>query len=303
MPPAITVRPPHSAEWRACRTLLPESFQARNPPEAFVAWNEEQRALAGVAVFHRRNRETVRTAILTLRPFRRRGIGSLLLRRVCERAEERGDCRAAFRVDLQANPDAAPFLEANGFSRRHLMIEVEGDLDRLRGVVNGVRSRLAGRIPAGVRLVHSPGPSPEVRRLARLLLPRTQPEFAEFHIPQRAESIHLLVGDRPVGMTVGQPNDGRGTGSIFALGVAPAYRGGWGWASVLLLAEAAEFGWNAGAQRIRFSTGADNWQMLQFAERVGAVPVRRVARFVRDLGGAKSQRPAVAYSTGSTDTG
>ncbi len=126
--------------------LLPESFRPV-APDALVAWDESAGAIAGLAAFHRIGRETVRTSVITVRPYRRQGIGSGLLRRVAERAVERGDERIRAQVDLAAHPEADGFLQANGFLRGPIRLELEGDLAASREQVLELRAR-AGRVGA-----------------------------------------------------------------------------------------------------------------------------------------------------------
>ncbi len=269
--------------------LLPESFRPV-APEALVAWDESAGAIAGLAAFHRIGRETVRTSVIAVRPYRRQGVGSSLLRRVAERARERGDERVRAEVDLTAHPEADTFLQANGFLRGPMVLQLEGDLAAFREPVLGLRARLAasGRIPANARIVEGREfPVCERERLYNELLASHlggETEMAGYVVTRPDfDAIVLMAGDTPAGMLMGVRHDGNGVGTIRALAVAPPYRGGWGWANLLLLTGALDRGWEAGARRLRIETGESNWQVLKQSARAHAVILRRRARFVREV--------------------
>ncbi len=268
--------------------LLPESF-GTVAPEAFVAWDESAGAIAGVTAFHRAGRETVGTSVLTVRPYRRQGIGALLLRRALERAIERNDERVHAQVDLVAHPEAHVFLTANGFLRRHILREVEGDLAVGRGPLLDLYARLAasGSIPATARIAGSHEFSPsELDRLYRdLVVPLVglPPELAGPTVrASNFNAVTVMVGDVPAGMMMCVYNDGSGTGRILATAVAPQFRP-WGWVNLLLLVGAMDRGWEAGARRLRFETDESNENMMRQAARLHSVVLRRRANYVFQL--------------------
>lgn len=65
--------------------------------------------------------------------------------------------------------------------------------------------------------------------------------------------------------------------------VAQKYRGGFGWANLLLLAAALERGRARGAQRVRFEMPEENGDTRRLAERVGGQTRCIHAWFVRDV--------------------
>lgn len=75
---------------------------------------------------------TLGVGVTVVEPHRRRGVGSALLRRVLERAAERGDLRIRLEVDLAVQPLAEAFLLACGFRCLRVVQEMEGDLDLVR---------------------------------------------------------------------------------------------------------------------------------------------------------------------------
>lgn len=291
----VTIRTPRPAEWRACRMLLPESF-GPVAPEAFVAWDETAGAIAGLAAFHRMGRDTVGVGVITVRPYRRQGIGSRVLGRVAERAAERGDEKVQCQVDLIAHPEAHAFLTANGFQRGRVLREVEGDLTVGRGPLLDLYARLAGSacIPANARIAGSRDFSPgELEHIyGELLVPILGAPLELAGPSVRSEdfdAIVVMAGDAPAGIMLCKYNDGSGTGTIRATAVAPRFRGS-GWAHLLLLVEAMDRGWEAGARRLRFETDENNWNMMRQAERLNPVVLRRQAHYALDLGAGSPPR-------------
>jgi hypothetical protein len=270
--------------------LLPEAFRLGAPPGAFLAWDQAHHIIAGLATFHRLKRETIGARVMTVRTYRRQGIGSALLRCVCEQARERGDERVCALVDLAAHPQAEPFLKANGFVPQPRLLRVEGTLAAGRNTVLALRERLvaAGKIPPGARITESRDLAPEfVLRVYRELIATHlpgRPELADFIVTRPGfDATILTVADRVAGMTVGVRNDGQGCGSLDAIVVAPGFRGGWGWANVYLLADIAERSAAVGAHRLRFEIEETNWKVLQGVARVQGAIVGATARFAHDL--------------------
>jgi hypothetical protein len=86
-------------------------------------------------------------------------------------------------------------------------------------------------------------------------------------------------------MLAGVRNDGNGTATLSAVVVAAEFRGGWGWANLLLLAYAGERALAAGASRLRFEIDETNWKVLQGVGRVEGTVIGIPAQFVRELTG------------------
>ncbi len=269
--------------------LLPQCFELGSPPVAFLAFDERQQ-LAGAAAFHRLNRETIGLGIFIVRAYRRRGVGSQLLRAVRDLALARGDLAIRTTVDLRAHPEAEPFLAAHGFHVHSRLIRSEGSLAAIGPLVRRLHARLAaaGKIPSTARILHSTAlPAAEVLRAYReLVVPdlRGRPELAEFIVSRPSFDASLLqVGDRWAGMLIGVRNDGHGSGLLQAVAVAPDFRGGWGWANVVLLADAMEKSQGAGATRLRFEMESDNWKVLPGIERAAGLITAEHAAFLHEL--------------------
>jgi ribosomal protein S18 acetylase RimI-like enzyme len=270
--------------------LLPESFQLGSPPEAFLAWDEEQQTITGAVAFHHLQHETIGLRVLTVRTYRRQGIASLLVQRVCERAGDRSDERVRTQLDLTKHPDAEPFLLANGFVTQSKVLRVEGLLGGAAGAVANMRTRLmaSGKVPPDTRIAESRDLPPEIalRAYRELIAPNMpgRPELSEFIVTRPGfDSAILTVGGRLAGMIIGARNDGNGAGTLDAIAVAPGFRSGWGWANLLLLAYAADCSREAGANRLRFEIDERNWQVLQAIGRVEGTIIGRPAVFVREL--------------------
>jgi GNAT superfamily N-acetyltransferase/ribosomal protein S18 acetylase RimI-like enzyme len=285
------VRPPRAGEWPACRMLLPECFEkAAIAPEALIAWDEESRAIAGAAAFHRLPGETAGVQVITVKPYRRQRVGSMLLGRIVEWARERGDRRLSAWTDVLARPGSELFLEANGFVAGNWMLKLEGDLAPVRETILDWRRRLvsAGKAPSSATIVerHELDAVALQAWYEQTIVPELhgRPEFAGyiFSSPDLDATV-LLVDGRPAGILAGVRNDGQGLATISAVAVAPEFQGGWGWANLLLLASGLDRACAAGAHGLRFETGETNWKVLQAAGRVRAVVMGRSARFTRTV--------------------
>lgn len=286
----IVIRRPHESEWPACRILLPRCFHLGSPPDAFLAWDEDRKMIAGLAAGHRLKRETIGIGVITLRAYRRQGIGSRLLRCLVELARVRGDESIRTAVNLSEHPDAEPFLLANGFQLQSRVLHSEGALEAVRPLLLGLRYRLtaAGKIPRGVTIVESRSLSAAgVLQAYREIVAPDLPgrvELAPFIVTSPTfDAAILRVEDRLAGMLIGVRNDGRGVGLLQAVAVAKEFRGGWGWANVVLLAHAADRSAAAGASRIRFEIEESNWHVMQGIERAGGMVMAIQARFLRKV--------------------
>jgi GNAT superfamily N-acetyltransferase len=268
--------------------LLPQAFEGGGTPEAFLAWDHLRGAIAGLAVFHRAGRETVRLQVITIRTYRRQGIGLQLVRRVCERALERGDQQVCTHLDLGAHPDVEPFLCAAGFRRGTRLLRLEGDIALLREQVLEFRTKLtgSGKIPAGARVVDTRGLPVDIVHAAfqELALPllRAQPAMTRFTISDPAfDALLLLAGGRAAGLLIGVRGSVCATARVDLLAVAADFQGGWGWANMLLLGAALDRAWEAGSRRARFETEETNWMVLRHLSRIAGVTTATLARFTR----------------------
>ena len=285
---AVEIRAPHQAEWPACRMLLPRAFESPRAPEVLLAF-DENRITGGVAWRSRGDLLGI-FDLRVVRTERRKGIGACLLRNLCERAAAGGQRSASIFIDSLANPDASPFLTANGFERKNRLFVVEADTRVMLAGLRKIRDRLmaAGKIPPGARLVKpSEAPMDEVIRLfdRYILAERAmRPEFflATFGSDRFEESsVILLVEGRVAGFVMVEWLRDHGRGDVVARVVVPDYRGGW--ANVFMMALALERGIAAGFSRVRFESLEDNADTLSLARRYHADTVHVLDRFLRRL--------------------
>jgi len=284
----MEIRPPHPAEWPACRMLLPHAFERKPAPEVLLAF-EESRIAGGVA-FRSRGNLCGMVDLRVVRTERRKGVGACLLQHLCERAIAAGQASISVFTDVLANPDAPPFLTANGFERKGRLLVMEADARIMLPGLSKIRDRLnaAGKIPPGVRLVKpSEAPMDEVVELLdRHLLaePSMRPEFlrASFSGSRFEEfSVIVLLDGRVAAFVLVEWLHDLGHGHVVARVVAPEYRGGW--ANVLMMALALERGIAAGFSRVRFDSLEDNADTLSLARRYHADTVHILDRFLRPL--------------------
>jgi len=273
--------------------LLPEAFTAGAAPVAFLAWEDDSAGNAtviGAAACHRLRGETVNTRVRTIAPYRRRGVGSALLAAICRAASDRGDSRVCTRVDFAATPDAAPFLAANGFTCGPRGLHVEGALAGLVPRLRDFRERMhaGGKTPAAARVLPESALSPsDLARIFRDLVEPAldSPPVAALRLAagEPFDATVLLLGDDPIGVMVGRRTDANACAAIEALAVAPPFRGGWGWANLLLLSHGGERALASGANRIRFDVDETNWRILPSIARIDGIVTTSYARFIRDL--------------------
>lgn len=268
--------------------LLPERFSEGGPREFFVAVQEAEPYLVGAACFRHGGATLFSLRVRVLRTHRRRGIGSALLARVIQEARARGCHTVIARTDPEAEPDAAPFLEAHGFRRGMRLSTVEGDIEAMRPKLVALRDRLlaAGKVPGGARVVpYRDAPKDQVARLfAEHIL--NNPDLEAGRIEHWlahgnvGDSPVALVGDQVVGMLLWSLEGSLAT--VPARVVAPGYRGGW--VNAWLMAEAIEAGWAAGARRVRFEIPEGNQDTEKLARRLGASRVRTTESYALLLG-------------------
>lgn len=273
--------------------LLPEPFREGGPREFFVAVQQAEPWLVGAACFRYGGATLFSVRVRVLRTHRRRGIGSALLRRIIQEARARG-CKAVLaRTDPEAEPDAAPFLEAHGFQRRGRLVKVEAEIEQMRAWFSALRDRLlaAGKVPSSARVVpYREAPKDQVARLyAEYIL--NSPDLQAGRIEHWLEHLNIqdspvaLVGDQVVGLLLWFLDGSVGT--VPARVVAPGHRGAW--VNALLMAEALEAGWAAGGRRVRFEIPAGNHDTEKLARRLGAKQLQIVDCYALAVEGGSNE--------------
>jgi ribosomal protein S18 acetylase RimI-like enzyme len=268
--------------------LIPEAFRGASP-EALLAIDPKSGAALGCATFQRSGESLVHLRVRVLRNWRRRGIGRTLVRNVAAAARH---AQVHARVDPRAEPDGEPFLRACGFVLKSRILTVEAEREPLGSCISRLARGLiaSGKVAAGVRVAR-PADTPR-QALARLYTELVVPELnvapcAAVPLvsdPRFAYSPVLLMDGNPVGMLLIEANDGNNVCVVVARAVAPEFRGGTGWANLLMLAEGFERGGKQGSVRMRFEAPEDNPDTMKLVARARGEIIGQVVWFVRNTG-------------------
>ncbi len=268
--------------------LLPESdlgWMAGR--EYLVAVQEAPPQIVGAASFHPQERAFFGVRVRVIRTYRRRGIGSRLLRHILDEAARRKVTVLFSGADGLREPDAAPFLAAHGFEFLGRLTTVEADVLAMRDYLSALRDRLmaGGKVPGNARLVQfSEAPQDQVARLyAEYIAHNPEADPALLRHPRFKEKIAaspvLMMDDRVVGiLLVGVEGE---LATVHARVVAPELRGGW--VNALMMGTATEQEWQAGARRVRFEIPPNNRDTEKLARRFRAETVRAWDRYVLRL--------------------
>jgi hypothetical protein len=270
--------------------LVPELFQAGRPPEALLAFDASGLVL-GCAAFHRRKGAVHGLRLQVPHPCRRRGIGAGLVRCVAGIAAGMPAREVNAAADTMAEPAAEPFLVSCGFTCKTRTTTVEAPMAPLCRNVQALARRAAehGLLPPGASIASlADVPRAAAARWCREhVVPsisidpaHAAPDLAD---PRLSQSPVLLVADEIAGMMLGQANDGRGVSVVAARVVEPRFRGGRGWANLLLMSAALQRGAAAGALHIRFDIPENNRDTLALMRRAHGQVVKIAAWFVRHV--------------------
>ena len=286
---SIEIRQPLPAEWAACRMLLPESFPQGTSPEALLVLDRKERRIAGAAVFHYGPKEILDARIHLVKRYRRKGIGTELLKLICSAASERGLGEILGWADLALEPDAEAFLRANAFQRSSCLHLVEGDLSLLRTYFYSIRERLLkhGRIPSSARLVSlAETRHDEIAKIYTRYIAATRYFHPGYVLPllrepRMAFSSVLQVDGNVQGLLLAEYSAGSQVATVLAKVVLPAYRGGW--ANCLLMLRSMDQAWERGARRVRFEFLDNNRDTRKLMARCHAEIEHTRCWFVREL--------------------
>jgi GNAT superfamily N-acetyltransferase len=273
---SLVIRPPREDEWKICRMLLPETFADVAGREYLLATRPQQPRIAGAASFRRIRDGVSGVRLHVIPPFRRQGIASLLLERLC------ADAAVAEGIsEISREPAAESFCARAGFIRVEGLTAVEAAIERMREYARALRDR--SRVPESARLVTLPeAPLDQVARLhaeyvvhAGELNPWRAAIASELTALRR--SLVLLIGARVEGILLWHM-DGS-TAVVRSRVVTPQFQRGW--ANALLIAAGLDAGWEAGARRVRFTYADSNRDTRKMAQRLSGEVVSVVARFQR----------------------
>jgi GNAT superfamily N-acetyltransferase len=288
---AVEIRPPHRSELRACRLILPEAFGRVVVPDLLLAVGRQPirflGALAYAAVLFEGN-PSWRLALHVVRGYRRRGIGTQLVRSLIGRTAGRG-VRALIAPQPAEEPEAARFLGSLGFQHAFRSSVYEGELEHYRAAVGPLCERLRGRgkVPPGARAV----PLQDAPRdgLAQLLAEhaRRTPHslgdpWAEVWLrpSAREASAVLMLGDQVIGAILAEKHGP--LAEVIWRVVAPPYRGGW--ANIVLNAATWDRMARSGVRRVRFTTTTHTPDTERFVRLYGAAQATTTDQYVLRLG-------------------
>lgn len=286
-PDAIRIRPAEGAERRACRMLLQTGPEGVGQVDALllaITTDPAPRMLGALSLLSLRDAAGGAALLVSGRvvgPWRRRGVGSLLLETAINEARQRGARSLMVQNDPRADPDGDAFLAAKGFRRSEELRTFEASTARLAAHICALRDRLRGanRIPPEARVVPlRDAPLAQVARLHAEHLTGTPQTVAERlnELLVRDDRGHhgaLMLGERLLGLVLARTVDGVSTVESRVLAPTGRAAAGGGWASVLPLAEGLDAALARGSRVVRFSCNSGNQQTLRLAERCGATVV------------------------------
>jgi GNAT superfamily N-acetyltransferase len=269
----LELRPPREGEWRICRMLLPETFADAALRTHLLAVDTESRRVVGAAAFRRNADEITHFRAHVIPSQRRRGIGSEIVARVAA-----GAAAIEGTSEITREHGAAEFCARNGFERVESLTTVEGEIAALREYFARLRGRVS--LPPGARTVplHD-APLDQVAALHRRHVAQSGDEgewralVAE--TPGMTRSTAVMVGDRVAGILLWELEGT--TVVVRSRVVAPGLRGAW--VNVVLMADATETVWAAGARRVRFFYTNTNRDTEKLAGRFGAEITSVLVRF------------------------
>ena len=286
-PAAVQIRRAEGAERRACRMLLQTGPEGLGHVDALllaITTDPAPRMLGALSLLSLRDAAGAPALLVAGRvvgPWRRRGVGSLLLETAVAEARRWGASSLLVQNNPRADPDGEAFLAAKGFVRKEELRTFEAPTARLAAHICALRDRLgqANRIPPEARVIPlREAPLTQVARLHADHLtgtPQTVGERLNELLVRDNDGHHgaLMLGERLLGLVLARTVDGVSTVESRVLAPTGRAAAGSGWASVLPLAEGLDAALVRGSRVVRFSCTSGNHQTLRFAERCGAIVV------------------------------
>jgi GNAT superfamily N-acetyltransferase len=272
----LCLRPPHEDEWRICRMLLPETFADAASRAYLIGIGDEAPRIVAAASFKPSPESITHLRVHVVPSFRRCGVGS----QIVEHVAGTGPRSIGGIVELTKEPGAVEFCQRNHFERVESLTTVEADMAEMRDHMRRLRGRIA--MPPGARTIPlSQAPVDQVARLHSDYVAQ-EGELNQWrglvaHSPEMEISPVVMIDGCVAGILLGKIEGP--TAVVRTRVVAPGYHGGW--VNALLLAEALDIGWAAGARRARFSYNHSNRDTEKLAIRFKAEITSVVARYTR----------------------
>lgn len=269
----LSVREATPPEVSACRLLLSQD----HPPLRYgglaylIALSS---ALCGAVCFLRGQGRLVGVRLRVLKPWRRRGAGTALLRELQAIAvREERQCVFGVAWTKPEDDDPQPFAETLGFRRTLRITTVEGKISDLAGYFQKLCQKLrsSGRLPHQARVVRlADAPRPAVLQLvATHLQNREEPGARVASTVDHArydECPVVMVGDDVAGVLLWEVYGDRAEVPVRV--VDPRWQGLW--VNPLLLERASQQGVERNIDRIRFEIPEGNSDTVKLAARYGA---------------------------------
>ncbi len=256
--------------------LLPETFADASYRAYLLCVRDEAPRIVAAASFRPGPEAITHLRLHVIPSFRRRGVGSQI---VDELARTRAASMEGI-VEVTKEPAAVAFCARNRFERVEALTTVEADMSQMRYYMSRLRDRIAPSRRART-IPLSQAPVDQVANLHAEYVAR-EGELNRWrglvaHTSQMDISPVVIIDGRVAGILLGSLEGA--TAVVRSRVVAPGYHGSW--VNAMLLAEALDIGWAAGARRARFSYPDSNRDTEKLARRFRAEVTSVVARFVR----------------------
>jgi GNAT superfamily N-acetyltransferase len=286
----IVIRPPAPAEKRACRMLLPRATEAGQRSRVFVALSGQPPRVVGAAAMgidpqHAGQRWLVDVHVIP--PFRRRGIGRALLRRLIDEAQTLGIASLRAWDWVALDSEDARAWAGLGLLRCQRRLDYQIDMKQALAMLSPLLERVRTRIPAGARVIPlAEADLKAVIRLheqylggnARVLLPLLDGTASNAY-DRRLSSVLLLDG-AVVGIALGR-TFGDGSCEVDSRALHPVVRRRW--PNVWLLHEGLRRGIDAGLRTMRYFTLDEHEDTRQLSERFGGELIATSVRMGLEL--------------------
>ena len=297
----VHVRPPTAVEVRACRMLLPGATGAAQRSRLLVAVvGHPQRVVGAAAVGLDRRLETAGAWQVDLRviaPYRRRGIGSMLLERVVDNARAHGVGALHAWEWVEPESDVARAWVALGFSPAKRKLEYEADIAAASSTLLHLYEQVRAEkwIPETARIIplaeadHDAVAALHVQYLGgsrRLLMPLLRGTAPDRYHPKYSRV--MLLDGRVVGFSLGRVG-ADGVCDVDAHVLHPSVR--MGWANLWLKMEAAERLLEDGIRTMRYFSLEQHTDTRRISRQAGCRLVRTLVQMRRELTPARPPQP------------
>lgn len=275
--------------------LLPKAFGGRVKPDVLLAFETGGAKIVGAAAYSLEQDQASLIGVRVVRPHRRQGIGTELLRQVVKRARDKQRWTINAGIDAMIEREAESFLTANRFARISRLHVLETDLEPMRAAMEKLleRARRSRRLPESARIVHpSQAPAKELTRIYDeqiTTLRRLHPAIVEASLTEEQyeyPSSVLLIDEKVAAMVMVYYDMEHRRAIVPAKAVLEGFRGGL--ANIWVMADALEKGRAAGIERIRFEAMEENNDTRKLARRFRGETIHLYDRYRREVGAGEA---------------